>query len=238
MSRTDRTWVLIHGVPLTDAVWEPIVPALGPQPAIAPDCTAIPVGADPQAQLAEAIAQRVGGNIDVVGHSFGGQIAVELALLASERVRSLTIVCSRDTPFPAFKAVAEAIRVGQPPSAQATVDRWFTRSDRERGEALIGLVLEEVSAASYPDWSRALDAIAVYDAASRVSSLHMPVTLIGGGLDGVATPGSMRAFRDRLIDGVSITRDDWSHMSPFAHPGLLARMLVAARDRGTMTDSS
>ena len=63
----------------------------------------------------------------VVGHSFGGQVALDLALLAPARVRALTLICSRDTPFPAFAATAAALRRGDPVDPDAALGRCSRR---------------------------------------------------------------------------------------------------------------
>ena len=109
---TPRRWLLIHGTPLTPEVWTPTADALGTAEVLAPDCTDVPTGDNPQAAIARRLLESVDGDLDVVGHPFGGQIAIEVALRAPQRVRTLTILCSRDTPFPAFGALAESVRAG------------------------------------------------------------------------------------------------------------------------------
>ena len=46
-------------------------------------------------------------------------------LVASQRLASLTILCSRATPFPALSAGAESLRRGDPPDVQGALARWF-----------------------------------------------------------------------------------------------------------------
>jgi 3-oxoadipate enol-lactonase len=114
MSLADDRWVLLHGTPLTPAVWDGVAAHLGPRGYVL--CpVAAPAGdaADAPAELAARLASSHGGLPDqmhVVGHSFGGQVALDLALLAPGRVRALTLICSRDTPFPAFAAAAAGRR--------------------------------------------------------------------------------------------------------------------------------
>jgi pimeloyl-ACP methyl ester carboxylesterase len=107
-------WLLLHGSPLGPEIWRETANHLRGV-VYMPDCTRIPSGPDPQAAFAAQLADRFKGDLHIVGHSFGGQTAIELALLLPDRVRSLSLVCTRDTPFPAFAAVATSIR-GQAPS--------------------------------------------------------------------------------------------------------------------------
>ena len=100
-----RAWVLLHGTPLNPDVWSELSPALGSQPVLAPIVTPTANDRHPQLTVAQRLAIElplVADRWDVVGHSFGGQIALELALLAPARVATLSVICSRDTPFPPF----------------------------------------------------------------------------------------------------------------------------------------
>ena len=78
-----RAWILLHGTPLDPDVWADLKSALDEQPVYAPIA---------QRLISElpALADRW----DVVGYSFGGQIAIELALLAPDRVASLSLICT------------------------------------------------------------------------------------------------------------------------------------------------
>jgi pimeloyl-ACP methyl ester carboxylesterase len=69
----------------------------------------------------------------VVGHSFGGQIALDFALLAPQRVQALTLICTRDTPFPAFAGAAARLRHGSPVDVAAALRRWFTAPELSAG---------------------------------------------------------------------------------------------------------
>jgi len=76
----------------------------------------------PGESLQRALAQHVLDQLDdrlqdihILGHSFGGQVALDIALIAPERVRSLTMICSCDTPYPPFGSVAAALRCGDAP---------------------------------------------------------------------------------------------------------------------------
>lgn len=227
-----RRWLLLHGTPLGPAVWAETARALGQAAVLTPDCRAVPAGSDPQRRLAHDLAARFDGDLDVVGHSFGGQVALEVALAAPERVRSLTILCSRDTPFPAFGAVADAVASGTGvPTVEASLARWFSAAELAGDVNIVELARSELRAASFVDWSRALAAIAVYDSSAATPALRIPVNVVAAGHDAVSTPDAMREMAARIPGARFAVHDDWFHMSPFVDAGALARLLQSGRDR-------
>jgi pimeloyl-ACP methyl ester carboxylesterase len=177
--------VLLHGTPLTPKVWASTAEHLGDQPILVPDCTSVPT-TDAQRTLARQVAENIGDRaVDVVGHSFGGQIALELALLRPNQVRALIILCSRDSPFPAFTDLATTVRGASPPATGDSLARWFTAAEVHANGAAVQQARVELENASLPDWAAALDAIATFDRAAAVTELEMPVTLIAAGGDRV-----------------------------------------------------
>lgn len=218
-----RRVVLIHGTPLGPEAWADIPRFLGAS-MVAVDVTRVPA-ASPQRTLAERIASEQEGVLDIVGHSFGGQIAIDLALLIPERVRTLTILCSRDTPFPSFAASAAVLRAGQQPSADASLARWFTATELADDGPAVASARRRLENASTPDWAHALDGIASFDRSARMHELRMPTTVIGAGLDGVSTPEAVTEMTHRLPNATLVIRPGWAHMSPFAHPAELTSLL-------------
>ncbi|THG33988.1 alpha/beta hydrolase [Glaciibacter flavus] len=225
------TWVLIHGTPLTPAVWQPVA-ALLDGPKVMPDCTRVPGRTDAQNAIARTIAPTLpAGRWDVVGHSFGGQIAIELALANAERVKSLTVLCSRDTPFSPFAEVAEAVRQGTGPTVAAGLARWFTAGEIDADAEAVRQARADLAAAtaSPEDWANALSAIATYDRSADVGRLEMPTYLVAAGRDSVSTPAVMTDLSARLPRATLRVHEDWAHMSAFTDPPALAKMLTTSR---------
>jgi pimeloyl-ACP methyl ester carboxylesterase len=225
-----RSWVLLHGTPLTPAVWRDTARLLSDQRVLVPDCTRVP-DADAQGTLAAQVAAAIGDqSVDVVGHSFGGQIAIDLALLRPQQVRSLTVLCSRDTPFRAFARTAEAVRAGRPPSVEASLERWFTAEEVRAASPAVELARRELQSASPVDWAAALDAIAIFDRSRRSAELTMPVALMAAGGDAVSAPAVMEEMAARIPGARFAVNPDWMHTSPFVDPSALAGLLRDARD--------
>lgn len=226
-----RTWVLLHGTPLTPAVWSPVAAHLDGA-VVTPDLTRVPAGAQPQRRLAASVVDELPeGEWDVVGHSFGGQVALELALAAGERVRSLTILCSRDTPVPAFAAVADAVASGDAPSVDAGLARWFTATELDANGPAVRAARSDLAAAvaSPTSWARALAGIAVFDRSHDLFEVQVEVALHAAGLDRVSTPEAMTAFASRLSNAHCTVHDEWAHMSPFVDPAALAATIAVSR---------
>ena len=145
-------WLLLHGTPLTPQVWDGIAGYLrGYGPVWRPDVTPPAGSPDAQAALATHLASALEPSperLHMVGHSFGGQIAIDFALLAPQRVQALTLICTRDTPFPAFAAAAARLRHGDPVDITTALRRWFTAPELSVGGPVVAYAA--VPAASRP----------------------------------------------------------------------------------------
>jgi pimeloyl-ACP methyl ester carboxylesterase len=225
------TWLLLHGAPLTPAVWDGVAERLRPSGLVlCPDLTST---GDP-ATLPRAIAGRVlelvgdlPGELHVAGHAFGGQIALDLALCAPPgRVRSLTLVCSRATPFAPLAACADALRGGAPVDVDDAVSRWFRPRELDSEAPVVEYVRGCLRDADREAWADALEASSAYDRLAAVAGLGIPVTLIAGAFDEVATPEEMDGLRARIGGSRLHVLGGAAHMSPFADPARLAELIL------------
>ena len=236
MSGPGGRWVLLHGTPLTPRVWDGVAGHLRRYgPVWSPDVSPAAGSGDAQAALAEYLVSalnRFPERLHVVGHSFGGQVAIDLALLAPRRVLTLTLLCSRDTPFPAFAEAAARLRRGDPVDISAALGRWFTRAELAADGPVVSYARQCLDQADRASWAAALDAIAGYDRADRVGSISVPCTLIAAELDPVSTPAAMSALAGRLPRATVQVLPGAAHMSPFTDPSRLAGLLPPVRRGG------
>jgi pimeloyl-ACP methyl ester carboxylesterase len=232
MNGSGDWWVLLHGTPLTPAVWDEVAAYLRPSgPVVCPEITPPGGVRDAQHDLAARLMFELEGRperVHVVGHSFGGQVALDLALLAPQRVRTLTIICSRDTPFPPFAAAAESLRRGDPVDVGAALGGWFTEPELDSGGSVVTYARRCLNEADPGAWAAALDAIAGYDRAGRAASVEVPVTLIAAELDQVSSPDAMAAFAGHLPRGRLQVLAQAAHMTPFTDPAALAQRILGA----------
>jgi pimeloyl-ACP methyl ester carboxylesterase len=248
-----RRFVLLHGTPLSPQVWDGVRAQLGAH-TVAPDLTAMiesaamsrvreeqkapmsrlreqrpPPGCLQTEVAAAVLAALPDGEMVVVGHSFGGQVAIELALLAPERLARLVVVCSRHTPFPAFAYGARAVSAGRPADIDAGLGRWFTPQEVAAEGPAVAYARRQLQTAPLGPWAASLDAAATYDRASAVGRIAAPASLFAGGLDEVATPAAMAQLAAALPRATLEVVPRWAHMSPFADPAAFAaRLMVAA----------
>lgn len=225
-------WLLLHGTPLTPQVWDDVATRLRRFGTVtAPDLSRLVTSDNVQRSLAEGVLAQVPGAWHVVGHSFGGQVALEVCLAAPERVRSVTGICTRDTPFPAFEAVADAVAGPAPIDVEGGLSRWFAASERHAGGAVVSYARHCLETVDRRLWAQALRAIACYDSSSAVPSINVPFTAIAAELDPVSTPEAMKAMADRAPGGELHVVAGAAHMSPFVDPDALAALIVRAARR-------
>ena len=235
MSQPEDRWLLLHGTPLTPEVWDDVAPCLTQSGTVW--CPAItPAGGarDAQGALAAGLATqtvRPIGRLHVVGHFFGGQVALDFALLVPQRVATLTLLCSRDTPFPGFAAAAARLREGEPVDADAALSRWFTPAELDQGGPVVSYARRCLQQADRRSWAATLDAIAAYDRADRTASIGVPATLIPAELDQVSTPAAMSALASRLPRAHLHVLPGAAHMTSFTDPAALAQLILRAADR-------
>lgn len=177
-----------------------------------------PLPGEDQHAIATRVHAELGPDpVHVVGHSFGGQVGIELALLAPERVASLTLLCSRDTPFATFAATADALRRGDPVDVDAAMTRWFTPTELAAGGAVVAQALQ-------------------YLRGAEQGRLSMPVTALAAELDPVSGREAMGAFASGVPDGRLQVLGGAAHLSPFLDPNALVGSLLAAARRGHEVD--
>jgi pimeloyl-ACP methyl ester carboxylesterase len=106
--------LLLHGVPETSSIWRDIAPRLATdRRVLAPDLPGL--GGSSYAgpydvpslvdQLAALIASEVGGPVDVVGHDWGGSLALALAGARPDLVRRLCVANAPYRKVPWLRAV-------------------------------------------------------------------------------------------------------------------------------------
>jgi 3-oxoadipate enol-lactonase len=221
-------WLLLHGTPLGPAIWNGVLPLLEGDVAV----PAITPGADAAVRGQQhVIARRLSeGNPEgeppwhVVGHSYGGQVALELAIQAAQLVSELTLLCTRDTPYPPFAAAADRI-AAEPVPDDETLARWFSPSQLSADGPVVQQVRAMLQDADRTAWSRAVGAIAAFDCSGQTSSIRCPTKIVAAAHDAVSTPEAMNAMHSRLPGSEFVVLDDAWHMSIFTDPARLAGLL-------------
>lgn len=133
-----RVAVLLHGKNFCAATWEPTIPALAAAGyrVIAPDQVGFCKSSKPQgyqysfhtlAELTRGLLDKAGaGQVDLIGHSTGGILAIRFALLHPERVRSVVLV----NPLGLNDTLAEGVPYADLGELRAGEDRTSVESIR------------------------------------------------------------------------------------------------------------
>ena len=127
----------------------------------------------------------------VVGFSFGGMVAQELALKYPQDVSALVICASRAWLPAVARDIArargdDARQRGMRDVLEATLDRWFTPPFRASGKddaARARLLSGDVEG-----WAQAWHAMAAVDTLPRLSNVRIPTLCLAGDMDKSSPP--------------------------------------------------
>lgn len=197
--------LLLHGIGGRASLWAPSVTALAPRPVIAMDMPGYD-GTRPALTSFEALADAAAALLDsqgtaqtdVVGHSLGGMIALEMALRHPSRVRRLVIVASSPafgSRDPAFRESFLAARqkpldegMGMAGVAAALVPAMLgPAADPGAAPAAIA-AMASVDEAAY---RATLAMLTGFDRRADLPQVTQPALLIAGEADQTAPPRGM-----------------------------------------------
>jgi pimeloyl-ACP methyl ester carboxylesterase len=207
------TVVFVHGNPETAAIWGPLVEALGRDDVVllSPPGFGAPLPADfPATMLAyrdwlEAELARIGGDIDLVGHDWGGGHVVNAVMHRPELVR--TWVSDVLGIFDADYVWHDMAQVWQTPGAgEELVETMMSGPVAERAAGLAGLgirhdIAEALAAAQSPEMGRAI--LELYRSAAQPAAADAGQTLEAA----AARPGlSILATEDHFVGSPELRR--------------------------------
>ncbi len=233
--------VLIHGVGLQGAVWQPQMEALRPDHhVIAVDMpghggSSLPPAHAGLAHYADAILALLDAlgiaRAHVVGHSMGALVATEFALAHPDRAASLvalnTVFCRTPEQRAAIEARVAALDSLARPDWSGTVGRWFGEpvpaSLRDAAARTLAL-LSEINPVGY---GRTYRLFARSDAAhhDRLPRLAVPALFATGEHDPNSTPAMSEAMARIAPGGRSVVLPGERHMMALTDPDRVSRVL-------------
>ena len=160
----------------------------------------------------------------VVGHSFGGQVALEVALQRPDLVSRLALLCTRDTPYPPFAATAAGVADGRV-DIEASLRRWFSPAELDTDGPAVRHARIALRDADRTAWACALEAIAVFDRSAATPSIACPTLVVAAEHDQVSDPDTVAAMCARIPDAEIVILENAWHMSVFTDPNRLAALL-------------
>lgn len=181
------------------------------------------------ADVAADVAGQVPGPFHVAGFSFGGMVALALALRYPQRVRSLLVACAPAKVDPdVILARAEAAEAGGMAAVvPSTLERWFTPAaladPRNAAVNFSRTTLLALDPYAFADGWRA---IAGHDVTGRLGDLQLPVTALAGRADVSAPPAQVRQISDGVA-GAHYVEVDGPHMAYLENPTAVAAEIIA-----------
>ncbi|MGE0160802.1 MAG: alpha/beta fold hydrolase [Gemmatimonadales bacterium] len=247
--------LLIQGVGQEGRAWGPQVEALRPWFTVTHfDHRGVGRSSKPDASLSieqmaeDALAVMDAEGIEdfhVVGHSMGGVVAQQLALVAPRRVLSLSLLCTFSRGRDALRLDGWMVwagirsRIGTRRSRGAAFlemlvpTEGLAPADTVEIQARLTSVFGRDLADQPPVAMRQLQALARYDASDRLASLrYIPTLVVSGELDRIARPSSGRALAAAIPGARYVEVPGAGHALPAYHPdvinkGLLDHLLAA-----------
>lgn len=247
------TLLLLHSSGASHRQWRPLVAQLGngwrilapdlfgyrdtPTPEQAADSARRSIVQD-EMDLLGALLQQVNGPVHLVGHSYGGAVAVELALRHPQRIASLAVyepvmfALLRDSQHQAsWTEIAQV--------AQRQVDLVAAGNLRGAASHFIGYwtapgafetmpeAMQETVAAGMPKVaSEFREVLRRRDAPPDFSALTMPTLLLCGSETTLAVRGVIAELR-RLLPGPRFVQVAGArHMAPLQQPDLVNPLLI------------
>ncbi len=239
--------VLIHGVGLSHAAWEPQIAALAARhDVIALDMPGHGGSSQPpeDARLSD-YADHVIALLDalglpaavVIGHSMGALVALETALAHPSRVLGVAalnaVFCRTDEQRAAVLARAQSLsEAGAGAAHEAAVARWFGTPVPAELEAAAALVTTLLAQGDPVGYARTYALFAASDAAhrDRLAGLAVPALFMTGDGDPNSTPEMSRAMARLAPQGRAEVLPGARHMMNLTHPETVNARLLAFID--------
>lgn len=190
-----------------------------------------------EAAIVEALADRAGGSVDIVGHSYGGAVALRFAVDRPERVRSLTLIepvafhllrqdwAGRDWLLAEVQAIAAAVARDRNGGGMSRfVDYW------NGSGTWVGLTEEKRS-----DLARLAATVADNFAATMAEAtpletyrlIQVPALLVRGGDSPAPTRRIAGLLASTLPNARIYTVAGAGHMAPLTHRDIVNREIAA-----------
>lgn len=225
------TLVLVHGCGTDRRFWDHLLPHLGGLQTLALSLPGreetggdAPTSAGDAARwvLAEVRARTVARPI-VVGHSYGGAIAIEAAL-AEPALAGLVLVCT-GARLRVLPAIIDATRAAIDTGVPIDLARYTYRpeSDPALVETVESLARRTPVEATARDWA-ATDA---FDRLREVASIRMPTLVVAGTADPLTPPKYAEYLAQKIAGAELEIVEGAGHMLPIEHAAALGQRLRA-----------
>jgi pimeloyl-ACP methyl ester carboxylesterase len=247
-SGSGPTVVLVPGSCSTGAAWRPIIAAWNGQfrcvttsllgyGATAERRTESDTAIHHEAEVLEAVIRRAGGGVHLVGHSFGGLVALAVALRREVNLASLVIV-----EAPAAELLRERGEAQHYRAFQDMTDAYFADFARGNAVAIARMIDFYGGAGTFASWPQRVRDYAVettpvnirdwasaYDfllSADSLATIDLPVSVIRGGESHAAVQRANALLGGCLNGAALATIDGAAHFMIATHADAVARLIA------------
>lgn len=245
-----HTLICLHGSASSPRQWQRLGERLGPRfRVVAPGLIGYtdgppwsgdrPITLDEEAAWIERWVDGAGAPVHLVGHSYGGAVAVKVAQRRPERVRSLVLyepvlfrLLTGDalTEIVALRGEAErACEAGDPAAAaHAFIDYWSGQGTWQRmSAAQQGAVTQRMHKVVAEFHAVFADDTAV---ASAYARLPMPILFLSGALTCAPTACLARVVQSFMPTASRIEMPGLGHLGPMTHPDAVNALIALFLD--------
>jgi pimeloyl-ACP methyl ester carboxylesterase len=242
------TVVLVPGSCSTGAAWRPVIAAWDRQ--FRSVTTSLPgyggtaerrTASDPsishEADALESVIRRAGGRVHLVGHSFGGLVALAVALRDQVPLASLAIV-----EAPATEVLREPKEDQHYAAFRQMTDTYFAGFESGNAEAIGTMINFYGGAGTFASWPSRVRAYAVETtpvnildwasaygfplSAETLATVRLPVLILRGGASHSAVQRANELLSERLTGATLRTIDGAAHFMIATHAAEVARLIA------------
>lgn len=256
-SGTGPTVVLVPGSCSTGAAWRPMMAAWGDRfrcvmtslagyggTAERRDPRAPSIG--PEVEVIEAVIRRAGGPVHLVGHSFGGTVAIATALRGQVPVASLSVIeaplapllreCGEKALFADFRQMTDvyfaAFHRGERESVAEMIDFYGGAGTFASWPQRLREYAIETTHVNILDWSCGY---AFPESVTHIAALDVPTLVLWGGASPRAVQRANELLADRVPGARRRTVAGAAHFMIATHAGEVATAIadhIDAVERG------
>ena len=174
------------------------------------------------------------GRFGFVGLSLGGAIGQVLAARHADRVAAAVLCCTVPKfgdPAAWTERAALVRSQGMTALEESTRQRWFSDAFRAAQPAEVDRLIGMLTALDADGYASCCEALATFDARSRLGSIDVPVRVVAGSEDPVATADACRALAAAIPGADLVVLPGASHLASAEQPEAFVRAVTEHLER-------